>query len=140
MANSRCIILYRSRPRATDYRRLLFALCSVLSALFLISCNDTTEEPVQRDHAITKSEYSGQFPTEADWIDIGPIFMAGEAGEWDHYLWGGFASAVLKKDETFFSITREPAATAMPSTRQCVAGQLELPPTISIEMAHLSAR
>lgn len=102
MANSRGIILYRSRPRTTDDWRLLFALCSVLSALFLISCNDTTEEPERRDYAITKSEYSGHLPPEADWIDIGPIFMAGEAGEWDHYLWGGFASAVLKIDETYY--------------------------------------
>lgn len=91
-----------SRSGLAGYWRFLLALCSVLPALFLMSCNDLTEEPEQQEHAITEREYSGHFPSGADWIDIGPIFMAGEAGEWDRYLWGGFSTAILKKDETYF--------------------------------------
>lgn len=102
MANTCPIILSRSRSRLAGYWRFLLALCSALPVLFLMSCNDLTEELERQDRAITKREYSGYFPSEAEWTDYGPVFEAGRAGEWDHYLWGGFASAVLKKDETYF--------------------------------------
>jgi hypothetical protein len=46
--------------------------------------------------------YSLAIPTQSDWIDCGPIFSAGAEGEWDYYLWGGFASTVVKKDGIFY--------------------------------------
>jgi hypothetical protein len=37
-------------------------------------------------------------PAQSDWIDYGMIFKAGEVGEWDHLLWGGFANSVINID------------------------------------------
>jgi hypothetical protein len=41
-------------------------------------------------------------PAQSDWTDYGPIFEAGEPGEWDHYLWGGFAGTAVKVGGTYF--------------------------------------
>lgn len=41
-------------------------------------------------------------PEQSDWVDYGTIFEAGVEGEWDLYLWGGFAFSVLKKDGTYY--------------------------------------
>lgn len=41
-------------------------------------------------------------PRQEDWIDCGPIFAGGVEGEWDLYLWGGFANGVVKRDGTYF--------------------------------------
>jgi hypothetical protein len=41
-------------------------------------------------------------PRQEDWVDHGTIFEAGEPGEWDHILWGGFAFSVIKIDGTYF--------------------------------------
>jgi hypothetical protein len=41
-------------------------------------------------------------PTQADWVDCGPIFSAGAEEEWDYILWGGFASTVVKRDGIFY--------------------------------------
>lgn len=45
---------------------------------------------------------SMSIPDQSDWIDCGAIFSAGNEGEWDHYLWGGFATTVVKKDGIFY--------------------------------------
>jgi hypothetical protein len=41
-------------------------------------------------------------PAQSDWVDHGMIFEAGAEGEWDYYLWGGFAFSVIKKDGTYY--------------------------------------
>jgi hypothetical protein len=41
-------------------------------------------------------------PAQTDWVECGPIFSAGAEGEWDTYLWGGFAATVVKKDGLFY--------------------------------------
>jgi hypothetical protein len=41
-------------------------------------------------------------PSQADWQDYGTIFQAGAAGEWDTYLWGGFAFCVIKNDDVYY--------------------------------------
>lgn len=41
-------------------------------------------------------------PAQSEWVDHGMIFEAGAEGEWDYYLWGGFAFSVIKKDETYY--------------------------------------
>lgn len=43
-----------------------------------------------------------RFPAQSDWVDHGIIFEAGAQGEWDYYLWGGFAFSVIKKDHTYY--------------------------------------
>jgi hypothetical protein len=40
-------------------------------------------------------------PAQSDWLECGQIFRAGAEGEWDTYLWGGFAATVVKKDGLF---------------------------------------
>jgi hypothetical protein len=41
-------------------------------------------------------------PSQSDWVDQGIIIEAGAEGEWDYYLWGGFAFSVIKKDDTYY--------------------------------------
>jgi hypothetical protein len=41
-------------------------------------------------------------PAQPDWTDYGPILQAGELGEWDHYLWGGFTGTAVKKGGTYY--------------------------------------
>jgi hypothetical protein len=43
-----------------------------------------------------------KFPSQSDWVDYGIILEAGAEGEWDYYLWGGFAFSVIKKDGTYY--------------------------------------
>src|SRR5688572_2640456 len=45
---------------------------------------------------------SVRLPSQADWVDQGIILEAGADGDWDHYLWGGFAFSVIKKDGTYY--------------------------------------
>ena len=43
-----------------------------------------------------------RIPAQADWVDYGIILEAGAPGDWDLYLWGGFAFSALKKDGTYY--------------------------------------
>jgi hypothetical protein len=48
------------------------------------------------------SESNIRIPTQSDWVDYGTILEAGVVGEWDLYLWGGFAFSVIKRDSTYY--------------------------------------
>jgi hypothetical protein len=41
-------------------------------------------------------------PDATDWTDRGAIFTAGVSGDWDLYLWGGFAISAVKHDGMYF--------------------------------------
>ncbi len=41
-------------------------------------------------------------PAQGDWVDCGPILFEGNEGDWDRYLWGGFAHSFVKKGDTFY--------------------------------------
>jgi hypothetical protein len=41
-------------------------------------------------------------PQPDAWTDHGTIFDAGQAGDWDQYLWGGFAGCAVKRGGTTF--------------------------------------
>jgi hypothetical protein len=43
-----------------------------------------------------------KIPSQTDWIDYGPVFYAGELGEWDYQLFGGFTASAVKKDGVFY--------------------------------------
>ncbi len=43
-----------------------------------------------------------RIPDQSEWVDYGTILQAGVQGEWDLYLWGGFAFSVIKKDGTYY--------------------------------------
>jgi hypothetical protein len=58
---------------------------------------------VTREPAPTSAQgHQVQIPSQSDWLDCGPILGAGEDGEWDYYLWGGFAASVVRKNDTFY--------------------------------------
>ena len=60
--------------------------------LFMIGCSNW-KPPATTDIHI---------PAQSEWVDHGIILEAGAEGEWDYYLWGGFAFSVIKKDDTYY--------------------------------------
>jgi hypothetical protein len=51
---------------------------------------------------ISKPSASIAIPETADWVDFGTIFTEGSEGDWDRYLWGGFAATAVKKDGIYY--------------------------------------
>lgn len=47
-------------------------------------------------------QFSIVIPQQEDWIDHGKIIDSGDEGDWDLYLWGGFANSVVKKDGVYY--------------------------------------
>jgi len=95
--------LHDRRPAClSTFRKLLLGLLSVANFIVLVSCNEVPEGKAPQDDAATGYETSGHFPPESEWMDLGAVLLAGEPGEWDHFLWGGFAAAILKKDRSYF--------------------------------------
>lgn len=43
-----------------------------------------------------------EIPSQSDWVDYGPIFAAGDLGEWDYQLFGGFTASAIKKEGVFY--------------------------------------
>jgi hypothetical protein len=41
-------------------------------------------------------------PQQADWKNKGIAIKEGVNGEWDRFLWGGFANSLIKKGDTYF--------------------------------------
>ncbi len=41
-------------------------------------------------------------PRQSDWVDFGPILAAGDDGEWDRYVWGGFTASVIKRQGRYY--------------------------------------
>jgi hypothetical protein len=60
--------------------------------VFLLGCSNL-EPPLKTDVHI---------PAQSEWVDHGIILEAGAEGEWDYYLWGGFAFSIVKKDGTYY--------------------------------------
>jgi hypothetical protein len=60
-----------------------------------------TENSV-RTPEVEMSELIVRIPAQSDWVDYGMIFEAGAEGEWDYYLWGGFALSAIKKNGTYY--------------------------------------
>ena len=58
--------------------------------------------PDPRTPPLQWPESSVSLPSLSDWVDHGIILEAGAEGEWDHYLWGGFAFSVIKKDDIYY--------------------------------------
>jgi hypothetical protein len=48
------------------------------------------------------ANYSIALPQQGDWTDHGQILQSGAEGDWDLYLWGGFASSIVKKDGKYY--------------------------------------
>lgn len=69
---------------------------TLISTLILISLTlmGLKQEPI--------TQYSIAIPQQEDWIDHGKILDPGAEGDWDLYLWGGFANSVVKKDGIYY--------------------------------------
>lgn len=69
---------------------------TLISALILICINliGPTPKPM--------AQFSIAIPQQEDWIDHGKIIDSGSEGDWDLYLWGGFANSVVKKDGVYY--------------------------------------
>lgn len=69
-------------------------LCLVLSAGLILLSAACVPAPTH--------SYALTIPAQSDWVECGPIFSAGAEGEWDNYLWGGFAAAIVKRHGVFY--------------------------------------
>lgn len=78
-----------------DYRLPIFY---GLAFIFLSSCDQITPNATPT----TTFETNIRIPSQTDWVDHGIILEAGIVGEWDYYLWGGFAFSVIKKEDTYY--------------------------------------
>jgi hypothetical protein len=77
-------------------QKSLWVIISLLS-IFALSYAGCASLP---SSLLSRMEIS--VPAQSDWVDYGAILTQGEEGEWDHYLYGGFTSTVVKKDGTFY--------------------------------------
>src|SRR5687768_18585171 len=73
----------------------LFRIFYGLVLILLSSCARITPDATPT----TTLETNIRIPSQTDWVDHGIILEAGDEGEWDYYLWGGFAFSVVKKEE-----------------------------------------
>ena len=53
---------------------------------------------VEPPTATQTPESTIRIPSQSDWVDYGIILEAGMEGEWDLFLWGGFAFSIIKKE------------------------------------------
>lgn len=78
--------------------RILFFYGSLF--ILLMGCSNTTPTPTQTPTLTPVPKI--RIPVQSDWVDHGIILEAGKEGEWDYYLWGGFAFSVIKRDDKYF--------------------------------------
>jgi hypothetical protein len=79
---------------------LLFFLLSALGCLLLTAASCPSREVTVATEP--QAPIAVAIPGQADWVDCGPILSQGIPGEWDTYLWGGFAATVVKRDGLFY--------------------------------------
>jgi len=80
-----------------------YRIIALFVLIFLAQgCSTATDIPDDDSPATQISELIIQIPTQEDWVDQGIIIEAGIKGEWDYYLWGGFAFSAIKKDGTYY--------------------------------------
>lgn len=72
------------------YPSILFLIC-----LLLLGCRTPALPEAAPD-------LLALIPQQTDWVDCGDIFTAGAEGEWDYYLWGGFAATAVKQNNTYY--------------------------------------
>jgi hypothetical protein len=85
-----------SNQSANSLGLLSTGLLSLVTGLLLLFSLTTMAETPKA------AGYNVVIPAQSGWLDCGPILAAGEEGDWDHLLWGGFAASVVKKDGTYY--------------------------------------
>src|SRR5688572_7737697 len=83
---------------------VLFCTFSVVGCSNLppMQHEETQTLGVTQTPVIQAPESNIRIPAQSDWVDYGIVFEAGAPGEWDLYLWGGFAFSVIKNDGTYY--------------------------------------
>lgn len=87
------------------YTHLITILVIILMAAGCTATPTTPTTPTTPSTQIPATalpELSIRIPAQEDWVDQGIILDAGKQGDWDLYLWGGFAFSVIKKDGTYY--------------------------------------
>lgn len=92
------------------YKSSFHSITTLIFALLMQGCAESTSTqlpntevpPTTQIPATVQSETNIRIPTQEEWVDQGIILEAGVQGEWDLYLWGGFAFSVIEKDGTYF--------------------------------------
>jgi hypothetical protein len=51
--------------------------------------------------ASSLEQYASSIPDVSDWTDCGTVLDPGRPGDWDLYLWGGFAASIVKRAGTY---------------------------------------
>jgi hypothetical protein len=77
----------------------------VLMCSSMIACSNLLPVKMQPAYGTVLTpavKSSIDIPAQSDWVDYGTIFEAGMEGEWDLYLWGGFAFSVIKREDTYY--------------------------------------
>lgn len=92
------------------YKKSLRGITALIFALLMQGCAESPSTslpstevlPTTPIPATVEPELNIRIPAQEEWVDRGVILEAGAQGEWDLYLWGGFAFSVIKKDGTYY--------------------------------------
>ncbi|MGH2538521.1 MAG: hypothetical protein ACRDHL_14115 [Candidatus Promineifilaceae bacterium] len=85
-----------TEPRAARLKRSPGQLLLAVLSGGLVVAAALGAEPLGRRSSQTP------IPAELDWADHGPIFAAGEPGDWDRYLFGGFTTSAVRRNGTTY--------------------------------------
>jgi hypothetical protein len=78
-------------------RKIRGILWFIIAAVLFFGTNILVEP-----YSMQLSPIDYKIPAQSDWVDYGQIFDAGELGEWDYQLYGGFTNSVVKRDGIFY--------------------------------------
>lgn len=84
---------------------LILTFTFLLEGCVLVQPSSTEASPAPQPTqllAAIEPNLNLRIPSQEDWMDQGIILEAGVQGEWDLYLWGGFAFSVIKKDGIYY--------------------------------------
>lgn len=80
----------------------LMASCTYSQPLAVSHTPENFLPVILNSPAIEDARLQFQIPAQSDWVDYGTVFEAGVEGEWDLYLWGGFAFSTIKMDGKYY--------------------------------------
>lgn len=83
-----------AKPGKVIPSRRRFLLPAALLVIFIAGCVGPAPD--------LEAELKVAIPEQSDWVDYGTIFEAGDEGDWDHILWGGFTVSAVKRDGTYY--------------------------------------
>lgn len=82
-------------PFVSKYR---FGLLSLAISILAIGLGMANPKPARPARAYTPLVV----PERSSWVNRGIAIAEGNPGEWDRYLWGGFANSIVKKQGVYY--------------------------------------